>query len=37
MTWLRHRWLPLTVLVTAAVLLVASIAWVAGASWGQSP
>lgn len=33
MTWLRHRWLPLTVLVTAVGLLVGSIAWVVGAGW----
>jgi hypothetical protein len=36
MTWLRRRWLPLTVLVAAVGLLVASIAWVAGAGWGPS-
>jgi hypothetical protein len=33
MTWLRGRVLPLTVLVTAAGLLVASIVWAAGARW----
>lgn len=33
MTWLRYRWLPLTVLVAAVGLLVGSIAWVAGAGW----
>jgi hypothetical protein len=33
MTWLRHRWLPLTVLVTAVGLLVGSILWVVGAGW----
>jgi len=32
--WLRRRWLPLTVLVAATSLLVASIAWAAGsAAW----
>jgi len=33
MTWLRHRWLPLTVLVTAVVLLVGSIVWIGAAGW----
>lgn len=33
MTWVRGRWLPLTVLVTAATLLVASIVWAGGARW----
>jgi hypothetical protein len=32
--WLRHRWLPLTVLVAATSLLVASIAWAAGSGSG---
>jgi hypothetical protein len=38
MTWIRNRWLPLTVLVTAAGLLVASIVWTAGrgAGWGPT-
>jgi len=35
-TWLRHRWLPLTVLVTAVGLLVSSIVWVVGAGWGPT-
>lgn len=35
MTWLRLRWLPLTVLVAAVGLLVTSVAWVGGgAGWG---
>jgi hypothetical protein len=34
MSWLRRRWLPLTVLVAAAAVLVASIMWaVAAPAW----
>lgn len=33
MTWLRHRWLPVTVRVSAVGVLVGSIAWVVGAGW----
>lgn len=36
MTWLRARWLPLTVLVAAAGLLTASIAWASGGGWGPN-
>jgi hypothetical protein len=36
MTWLRRQWLPLTVLVVAAGLLVSSIAWVTGAGQVRS-
>lgn len=35
MTWLRHRWVPLTVLVAATAALVASIVWVAGGIPGE--
>jgi hypothetical protein len=34
MTWLRGRWLPLSVLVAAAGLLIASMAWASGGGWG---
>lgn len=36
MTWFRHRWLPLTVLVAAFGVLVGSIVWVAGAGGGST-
>jgi hypothetical protein len=36
MTWLRRRWLPLTVLVTAVGVLVASMVWVVGAGWAPT-
>lgn len=36
MTWLRHRWLPVSVLVAAAGLLAASLVWVGGAGWGPA-
>jgi hypothetical protein len=36
MRWMRGRWLPLTVLVAAAGLLVASIVWIAVAGWGPN-
>lgn len=36
MTWLRHRWLPLIVLVAAVGLLIGSIVWMAGAGWGPN-
>jgi hypothetical protein len=36
MTWLRHRWLPVSLLVAAAGLLAASLVWVGGAGWGPS-
>jgi hypothetical protein len=35
-TWLRGRWLPLTVLVAAVAMLIASIVWVAGSDFGRS-
>jgi hypothetical protein len=37
MSWLRQRWLPLSVLLAAAGLLVASLEWtVANAAWGPT-
>lgn len=37
MTRLRGRWLPLTVLVAAAAVLVASIVWTAAGTGGWPP
>ncbi|UXY32315.1 hypothetical protein [Streptomyces sp. HUAS TT20] len=36
MTWLRGRWVPLTVLVAALAALIASLVWVSGPSGGPS-
>ncbi len=36
MIWSRRRWLPLTVLIGAVGLLVASIVWTASAGWGPA-
>ncbi|MDQ0939333.1 hypothetical protein [Streptomyces sp. V1I1] len=35
MTRLPGRWLPLTVLVAAVAMLIASIVWVAGSDFGR--
>lgn len=37
MTRLRHQWLPLTVLVVATGVLIASIGWASGSGWRVGP